>query len=386
MGTDGGLNVMGKNINNKGVVVIYVAIGIIVLIAFVGLAVDIGYMYVAKGQLQNAADAAALAGAVKINPFIPIQQQYSARGTAQAFAAKNKSAGSPVAITSNANKNSMDVDNDITFGHWTQVAGYQEGGTPLNAIRVRARRTVPGATPANQGQIAIFFGKVIGWPVMSAAAESYAVSELATPGMVICVNTCSSNSIPNLISSCSPLPAGGPPGAAFLQLSPTSGPSTMCYTAWTAFTTTNNISLGPNGNVVQIINGTAGPVNLCNIPCFTTTQGLGEAWNVFEEAYNAHKDPVTGRWTIGVPIVDNSQVNPSCPSQGATVCPPSNAGNPSETYNPVGFATIRIVGLKTGGPGGERGIWIDQINCITCDPSLPVQGNTAKLVDPRPNP
>jgi Flp pilus assembly protein TadG len=50
---------MGKKINNKGIAVIYLAITIIVLIAFIGLSVDIGYMYVAKGQLQNAADAAA---------------------------------------------------------------------------------------------------------------------------------------------------------------------------------------------------------------------------------------------------------------------------------------------------------------------------------------
>jgi Flp pilus assembly protein TadG len=49
--------------DRKGIAAVYIALIMFVLVAFVGLAIDIGYMYVAKGQLQNASDAAALAGA-----------------------------------------------------------------------------------------------------------------------------------------------------------------------------------------------------------------------------------------------------------------------------------------------------------------------------------
>src|SRR5450830_594384 len=47
--------------NQKGAVVIIVAIMLMTLIAFLGLAVDSGYMFVKKNELQNVADAVALA-------------------------------------------------------------------------------------------------------------------------------------------------------------------------------------------------------------------------------------------------------------------------------------------------------------------------------------
>ena len=49
----------------RGQTLITVALGLVVLLAFVGLAVDVGLMMLARNELQNAADAAALAGAQK---------------------------------------------------------------------------------------------------------------------------------------------------------------------------------------------------------------------------------------------------------------------------------------------------------------------------------
>jgi hypothetical protein len=49
--------------NQQGVTMVYVAICIFMLIAFVALAVDIGHLTVTKNELQNAADAGALAAA-----------------------------------------------------------------------------------------------------------------------------------------------------------------------------------------------------------------------------------------------------------------------------------------------------------------------------------
>ncbi|MEO0316471.1 MAG: hypothetical protein RL404_148 [Pseudomonadota bacterium] len=46
----------------KGVVAILVGITILVMVAMVGLAIDLGQMYIAKTELQNSADACALAG------------------------------------------------------------------------------------------------------------------------------------------------------------------------------------------------------------------------------------------------------------------------------------------------------------------------------------
>ena len=46
---------------------ILVAISLVVLIGFAALAIDIGYFYHTKNQLQGAADAAALAGAIRLD-------------------------------------------------------------------------------------------------------------------------------------------------------------------------------------------------------------------------------------------------------------------------------------------------------------------------------
>ena len=47
----------------KGTIIVMVAVMLVVLLGCVALAVDIGYLYVARAELQRAADAAALAGA-----------------------------------------------------------------------------------------------------------------------------------------------------------------------------------------------------------------------------------------------------------------------------------------------------------------------------------
>ena len=51
----------------EGAVAIIVVICLVVLIGMVGLVLDLGHLYVAKTELQNAADAAALSGAKELN-------------------------------------------------------------------------------------------------------------------------------------------------------------------------------------------------------------------------------------------------------------------------------------------------------------------------------
>jgi Flp pilus assembly protein TadG len=49
--------------DQRGVTIVIVAIMIAVFIGFAALAVDISHLYVVRNELQNAADAGALAGA-----------------------------------------------------------------------------------------------------------------------------------------------------------------------------------------------------------------------------------------------------------------------------------------------------------------------------------
>src|SRR5262245_28373522 len=52
-----------------GTVSVVAAFGMVAMLLGAGLAVDVSHMYLAGGELQNAADAAAIAGASRLNGF-----------------------------------------------------------------------------------------------------------------------------------------------------------------------------------------------------------------------------------------------------------------------------------------------------------------------------
>ena len=60
MKRDSLIRLFGKH---DGSAVIFVAVTLLLLLAFAALAIDMGHMYVVRTELQNAADAGALAGA-----------------------------------------------------------------------------------------------------------------------------------------------------------------------------------------------------------------------------------------------------------------------------------------------------------------------------------
>src|SRR5688572_17468165 len=58
-----GATLMPRLKDQQGVVAVMVAVVLIVLLAMAAMALDVGHALVARNQLQNASDAAALAGA-----------------------------------------------------------------------------------------------------------------------------------------------------------------------------------------------------------------------------------------------------------------------------------------------------------------------------------
>src|ERR1044072_9351917 len=60
-------NVRGGGRGERGSVLALSAVGMVVFLAAVGLCVDISHFYLVNSELQNAADAAALAGASALN-------------------------------------------------------------------------------------------------------------------------------------------------------------------------------------------------------------------------------------------------------------------------------------------------------------------------------
>jgi Flp pilus assembly protein TadG len=129
---------------------------VVVLLGMIAFAVDLGYLMMAKTQLQNAADSAALAAAGSMG-----QSQAISTQTAQTFASQNLIGQQPVQLASS----------DITYGTWdknTQI--FTPSSTGLsNAVKVKTR-----ADSTSTGAIPLFFGRILNIYSVNLSATSMA--------------------------------------------------------------------------------------------------------------------------------------------------------------------------------------------------------------------
>ena len=176
--------------NSRGSVIVMVAILLVVFVGVAALAIDIGYLSTTRNELQNVADAAALAGAgylgarygelsaseQAIHDFTPeINLIIKAIND---VAEKNKAAGSNISII-------FDND-DIKIGIWDPVSKTINPETLVgpDAVYVKARRdnkASPLSTFANS-PISTFFARIFSINTVSTAAE--AVAALSGPAIV----------------------------------------------------------------------------------------------------------------------------------------------------------------------------------------------------------
>lgn len=174
-----------KNLRNeKGFITVLLAAGVMfLLIVFVGFAVDLGYMYVVKGQLQNAADAGALAGAAILLPTDSTSIDPAKVRAKQIAESNNVGEYHPftngIALDTS---NNLTSSNDIVVGFWNGTS-FTPDLTNYNAIEVCARRTADSPLL----QVGLFFSKILGWERMSTGA--CAIADLApAPLLPIAVN------------------------------------------------------------------------------------------------------------------------------------------------------------------------------------------------------
>lgn len=136
---------------NRGVAMLWVVIFLFLIILIVGLGLDGAKAFLVAHQLQNAADAAALAGAcvVKLDPN-------DARQTAIAVALKNFADGNAVELVDNPGNS---PDGDVVVGWYSRMLKkFVPALSPRNAVKVVARRT--DASPG--GPVPLNFGPVVG--------------------------------------------------------------------------------------------------------------------------------------------------------------------------------------------------------------------------------
>jgi len=123
-----------KHSMRDGIVYVWVVVVLLLLITTIGLALDVGKVILVAHQLQNAADAAALAGArvVKIS-------QTQARQNAMDIALENSVDGQSVQLASNEGNN---TDGDIVVGRYDlQTGTFTVTTSAVNALKVVARRS-----------------------------------------------------------------------------------------------------------------------------------------------------------------------------------------------------------------------------------------------------
>jgi hypothetical protein len=164
--------------NQKGVTIVLVAILLVVLIGFAAIAVDLAYLYIVKGELQNAADSGALAGAqvLYITDPLGVQVNPAANDTARALVIANYSEQSPVSIKpigpdfpiggierghwSFATRTFTPNDSLIAVSLWNVTSAQLDANTNfINAVRVITTRKIVAATGLPEEP---FFARIFG--------------------------------------------------------------------------------------------------------------------------------------------------------------------------------------------------------------------------------
>ncbi len=139
----------------RGSVTPVMALTLLILLTFAGLAIDWTYVRTTEFELKNATDAAAHAALVELRRS---GDQGRARVLAKELAVMNTAGGLPVHL----------ADDGVEFGEWDYETGtFIAGSAVQNGVRVTAERTEGSI----DGPISLFVGPLFGHSA-SAAAET----------------------------------------------------------------------------------------------------------------------------------------------------------------------------------------------------------------------
>jgi Flp pilus assembly protein TadG len=171
--------VSSSGCRRKGAIAALTALALIPILGMVGFSVDMGYVVETRAELQNAADAAALAAAEQLNPYYV---QYYSPGAAQDTVLSNaKTAAKNFASNfasyhkaGNCSSIVLDTTNDVQFGYQDSSTPYQSPpptGYFPNTVQVTLR--LDGGSSTNP-QLGLFFGPVLGTSSLAVTATARA--------------------------------------------------------------------------------------------------------------------------------------------------------------------------------------------------------------------
>lgn len=332
--------------NQKGATIIVVALVLVVLIGVAALAIDLGYLYIVRGELQNAADSGALAGAqvlyinngTSINPGV-----YQ---TALALVSANYSEKSPVAVKS------------IERGHWsfaTKTFTSREGTNMqpvslwnvtsaqldadlnfINAVRViTTRKIVAGTNMPEEPFFARIFG--ISGPTIDAIAVAYiGFAGTLTPNDVDQPIAICKESLLNAGNySCN---VGRMINSGNSQQSSITGETG----GWTDFNQVNPCQGGTNASTLKKLICGSGNPNPMALGQNLATQGgaVSTALSDFASCWikntDIDKDGKPDKpWSITLPVIE------CCDPNNPTVC-----NNPGPCNKMVGAVVVNVIWVQ----------------------------------------
>jgi len=166
---------------SEGTTAIFMGLALVMIVSVLSLAVDVGHLYTARNELQNVADAAALAGAtvlIKDVGGVATRDCAAAKAAALAVAQKQANLQGQEAM---ADESRSDIT--ITFGEWNIYAGNREaawtalgdsctGTSSANGVKVEIQR----AQGTAYGPVMNFFTFFFGSP--SSKVKTHAIAYL----------------------------------------------------------------------------------------------------------------------------------------------------------------------------------------------------------------
>jgi hypothetical protein len=317
----------------RGAVIILVAVLMIVFIGFAALAIDVSHLFVVRNELQNAADAGALAGARILyndDGTVNAGANQAAFDTATANKALTATGALPVDVHWTSGQNTG-AGIDVQRGHWS--FGMVEGGLAkgfypedslaatnlweksteeldqdphfVNAVRVKARR--------EDTKAASFFARIFGYDDFVRSAEA-----VAFIGFAANLNPGEADQ-PIAVCKQSIIDDEGNYTCATGRMINSGGGTTNNTAAWSNFSqpceTANPPSVTPlvcqSGNLETIQYGTGmGTVNGMQTSVYNS---LRECWlNNTDLAKDVRGMPKEG-WSVTLPVID-------CPSNAISNC------------------------------------------------------------------
>lgn len=267
-----------------GVVAVAVAVFLTSLVGITGAAVDMGMFYTGKAELQNAADAAALAAA---NTMVT----YDANDNSVAQAEQAETTASQISQANKALSVNLNMRNeDYTIGYWDfdtgdfdpDRTGPSSDPDDLTAVRVTLRRDDLANTP-----VTTIFSRIVGLQQVNLSATS--VAFLGWAGSV----PAGTVDLPIAVhESAVDGEEGGNCGQAIQFYN-----NNIQNSMWTTFFEDTNAC-----TLRHYLDGSAEIPELKVGDMIKTSNGtIASVFNELEALYNANKD-ASGEWTVLLPV------------------------------------------------------------------------------------